>query len=340
MAQELVFYKAAKTALAKVVKIDEAKDIRDKALAMQSYAKQAKDEEFFNYATEIRRRAERRMGQLMTELPKATGTRGQLTSRGVIGGLSEIPPINGQPPSLKAQGIGKTLADRARKLAAMPEDEFEDGIRRAAEAGIKAQDRSERQEDKRDRRAAREAELAEKTEAISARIGHQLYNVILADPAWKFEVYSENGMDRAADNHYPTSPVEEFLALDVAGAAADDCVLFLWVTAPMLRQGLYLMEGWGFEYKSHIAWIKDKIGTGYWSRNKHELLLIGTKGHPPAPAPGTQPPSAIPAPVGAHSAKPPVFQEIIEVMFPTVPKLEMFARSERAGWDYWGNEME
>jgi N6-adenosine-specific RNA methylase IME4 len=205
---------------------------------------------------------------------------------------------------------------------------------------LKAHDRYERQEEKRERRAEREVELAEKTEAISAHIGHQLYNVILADPAWKFEVYSDNGLDRSADNHYPTSPIEKFMALDVAAAAADDCVLYLWVTVPTLRQGLMLMAEWGFEYRSHIAWIKDKIGTGYWSRNKHELLLIGTKGHPPAPAPGTQPPSAISAPVGAHSEKPPVFQEIIEKMFPTVPKLEMFARSERAGWDYWGNEME
>lgn len=44
--------------------------------------------------------------------------------------------------------------------------------------------------------------------------------------------------------------------------------------------------------------------------------------------------------MGKHSQKPETFHEIIETMFPNVPKLEMFARSERAGWDAWGNESE
>jgi N6-adenosine-specific RNA methylase IME4 len=204
----------------------------------------------------------------------------------------------------------------------------------------RAEHKAEAVEEKKARRAEREEELAEKTAAISESIGYQLYNVILADPAWQFEVYSENGMDRSADNHYPTSAVEEFMALKVPDATAEDCVLYLWVTVPMLLDGLALMGAWGFEYKSHIVWIKDKVGTGYWSRNRHELLLIGTKGKPPAPAMGTQSPSAIEAPVGRHSEKPVIFYEIIEAAFPTVPKLEMFARTERSGWDSWGNEVE
>src|SRR6516162_2229453 len=339
MTTELVYYQAAKTALAQVVKVDEAKNIRDKALAMQAYAKQAKDNEFFNYATEIRMRAERRMGELMADLPKATGTRSQFKGKDASGAFTINAPEK-VVQSYKEQGINPRLADRARKFAAMPPDEFEGRIRDSAEAGIKTQSRNERQEDKRQRRSEREEELAEKTNAISNQIGHQLYNVILADPAWRFEVYSVNGMMKTADNHYPTSSVEEFMALDVAGAAADNCVLYLWVTVPMLPEGLRLMAAWGFEYKSHLVWVKDRWGTGYWLRNKHELLLIGTKGNPPAPLQGTQPASAIEAPVGAHSEKPEIFYEIIEGMFPTVPKLEMFARAERAGWDYWGNEME
>ena len=86
--------------------------------------------------------------------------------------------------------------------------------------------------------------------------------------------------------------------------------------------------------------MKDRVGTGYWSRNKHELLLIGTRGYIPAPARGTQCPSATEAPVGRHSEKPAVFYEIIERYFPNLPKIELHARSAtlRPGWDMWGLE--
>ena len=90
--------------------------------------------------------------------------------------------------------------------------------------------------------------------------------------------------------------------------AADDCVLFLWATNPMLPQAMEVMAAWGFTYKSHITWPKDKVGPGYWTRNKHELLLIGTRGDPPAPAPGEQPGSWIEAPRGEHSEKPDMFR--------------------------------
>ena len=65
-------------------------------------------------------------------------------------------------------------------------------------------------------------------------------------------------------------------------------MLFLWATAPMLPQALEVMAAWGFKYKSHMVWVKDRTGTGYWFRNAHELLLVGTKGRIPAPAPGMQ----------------------------------------------------
>lgn len=200
--------------------------------------------------------------------------------------------------------------------------------------------RAEQQSEKADKRAEREATLANATRRASEAMGLQKYNVILADPPWRFEPYSrETGMDRAADNHYPTESVETIAALDVPDAAADDAVLFLWATAPMLPEALDVMSAWGFQYKSHLIWEKDRLGTGYWARNKHELLLIGTRGNIPAPSPGTQPESVVKAPVGRHSEKPAIFYEIIERLFPNVPKLEMFAREHRAGWDSWGNEV-
>src|SRR5271155_5436675 len=92
-----------------------------------------------------------------------------------------------------------------------------------------------------------------------------------ANLLWRFKPWSrETGMDRAADNHYPTSEPSDIAARDVASIAADDCVLFLWATAPMLPQAIDVMRAWGFAYKSHFVWAKDRLGTGYWNRNKHE----------------------------------------------------------------------
>jgi N6-adenosine-specific RNA methylase IME4 len=85
--------------------------------------------------------------------------------------------------------------------------------------------------------------------------------------------------------------------------------------------------------------VKDKIGTGYWFRNQHELLLVGTRGAVPAPAPGTQARSVIVAPRGKHSAKPVEVREMIERLYPTLPKIELFARERVPGWDAWGNEI-
>ena len=88
-------------------------------------------------------------------------------------------------------------------------------------------------------------------------------------------------MDRGGRNHYPTMSLEEIKALDVAAIAADDCVLFLWATAPMLPQALEVMAAWGFAYETQFVWVKDRVGTGYWFRNRHELLLVGVKGENP-----------------------------------------------------------
>ena len=185
-------------------------------------------------------------------------------------------------------------------------------------------------------RQDKEQILADKSIQQSLETNTKLYGVIYADPPWKYETFSENGMDRSADNHYPTMSMFDMLTLDVP--AADDCVMFMWATVPMLPEALDLLDSWGFEYKSHIAWIKDRQGTGYWTRNKHELLLIGTKGKVPAPAMGTQPPSVIELPLGRHSEKPTFFADMIASLYPTTPKLEMFARVGRVGWDVVGNE--
>jgi N6-adenosine-specific RNA methylase IME4 len=196
------------------------------------------------------------------------------------------------------------------------------------------------QAEKKKRRTQRETALAEKIEALPNR----RYGVVLADPEWRFEPYSrESGMDRAPDNHYPTSATPDIAARDVASIAADDCVLFLWATAPMLPDALTVLSAWGFSYVTHSVWFKQRVGEargpGYWFSGEHELLLVGVKGEVPAPAMGTQFRSVFVAPVGDHSEKPEVSLAMIEAYFPNLPKIELNRRGPaRPGWDAWGNQ--
>lgn len=115
------------------------------------------------------------------------------------------------------------------------------------------------------------------------------YNIIYADPPWKFQTYSERGsLHKSPDCHYPCMKPEDIMKLQVENIAAEDCVLFLWVTFPLLREGLETMHKWGFTYKTcSFNWIKRNkksdgwfMGLGYWTRSNSELCLLGTRGHP------------------------------------------------------------
>jgi len=192
---------------------------------------------------------------------------------------------------------------------------------------------------KKTRRAQRERELADRTRRASEALGTKVYGVVYADPPWKYVTWSsDTGMDRAADNHYPTMEVDEIANYKVS--AAKDCILFLWVTVPHLENAFKVMRSWGFAYKSACAWHKPVPAHGHWFPNRLELLLIGVRGDVPAPAKGEQPPQVLILPKGVHSEKPAAFAKMIETLYPNVPKVEMFARSPRPGWDVAGNEVE
>lgn len=347
---QLALFVVAKEALAEAVKVDEVKDVRDQAERIRLYGQQANDRTIIADATEIIMRAERRLGELL----RSAHETGQLgigrPSRSNVDEGEEAPAeeeaetvevVRPQRVTLAEAGISKKLSTRSQKFAAVDETAFEAALRTARDkilaggAVVVNPLKDLSTAEKKSRRRAREIELGAKQMALpEARFG-----VIYADPEWKFETYSEEtGMDRSADNHYPTSSLDAIKSRDVGSLAADDCVLFLWATVPMLPHALEVMAAWGFEYKSNFDWRKDRVGTGYWNRNRHEHLLIGTRGRIPAPAMGEQFDSSIEAPVGEHSAKPEIFYEIIEAYFPTLPKIELNARVARPGWVRWGYE--
>lgn len=231
--------------------------------------------------------------------------------------------------------VARTSLDKGEELDALAKltPEKRGALVEKAAQGL---DVSAKTELKKENRSNKEKVLA----GLQLALPNKRYGVIYADPEWRFEVYSrETGMDRAADNHYPTSETDKICARPVKGIAANDCALFLWATVPMLPDALRVMDAWGFAYKSHIIWKKNRIAHGYWFRNQHELLLVGTRGDGlPAPAHGTQFPSVIEANVGAHSQKPEEFYLVIESYFPNLPKIELNARRARDGWDAWGLE--
>lgn len=162
------------------------------------------------------------------------------------------------------------------------------------------------------------------------------YDIIVADPPWKFASNSAAKPGRNAFRHYECMTLAE--VQEHRPDAAKDALIFMWVTVPHLPSGIAVLSAWGFKYKSSLVWIKDRIGTGYWARNRHELVLIGTRGKFPCPKPAPFPDSVIEGQQRQHSRKPDALQDRIDAIWPDARKMEMFARQQRPGWTAWGNE--
>jgi len=183
------------------------------------------------------------------------------------------------------------------------------------------------------------------------------YGVLIADPPWRYggtDQFQPDGEDkfRAERMRYPTMRTEDICALDVAALAADDCVLLLWATAPLLRDAFRVIDAWGFAYVTKMPWIKlsgdpartlwgdweyrPQYGTGFWGRGCAEDVLICRRGNPKPPAAAAASVLLL-SPNFGHSRKPDNLYQYAE-QFPG-PYLELFARRPRANWSRWGNEI-
>lgn len=167
------------------------------------------------------------------------------------------------------------------------------------------------------------------------------HDVIVADPPWAFETYSEIGQGKGAANHYETMSTTEICRLPVGQLARGDCVLLLWATSPMLKDAFDVMDAWGFSYKSQMIWRKTtkkhkvRVATGYWCRSMHEPILLGVIGKPKK---FSAFPSMFDGIAREHSRKPEEFFTLVEKHLPSVHRLELFSRQSRPGWSNWGFE--
>ena len=163
-----------------------------------------------------------------------------------------------------------------------------------------------------------------KTELKSRPLPEDKFELIYADPPWEYE-FSETEK-RSLDNQYPQMHLEDICKLPIN--TTDDAVLFLWATSPKLEEAFKVMKAWGFIYKTNMVWIKDKIGMGYYARQRHELLLIGIKGKIGVPDPANRPDSVIESPRTEHSKKPDMYN-LLEKMYPYRKYIEFDCKTSR-----------
>jgi N6-adenosine-specific RNA methylase IME4 len=187
----------------------------------------------------------------------------------------------------------------------------------------------------------------------------QRFGAILADPPWRYEVWSGDtavkrrnglGTNVSAAVHYDTMSMQQLAALPVKDLAAENCVLFCWVTWPTLLQALDIIKLWGFSYKTcAFDWTKanagqidmfsdeltGQMGMGYWTRANTEPCLLATRGRPKRLNADVR--QSIISPRREHSRKPNGVHQRIERLVGG-PYIELFARQQRQGWSVWGNE--
>jgi len=215
-------------------------------------------------------------------------------------------------------GVGRTTIERAEAVVEAAEDDPD-------EYGplVEQMDRSGKVSGAfRRLQVLRQAEMIERD---PPRLPPGRFHVIVADPPWRYE--------SGGDLPYPTMDAQEIKALPVSEVAAADAVLWLWTTNAHLRLAFEVVEAWGFEYKTMLTWVKDRMGTGEWLRGQTEHCLLAARGRPVFRRGEST--TVLPAPRREHSRKPEEFYRLVEELCPGM-RLEMFAREQRVGWQAHG----
>ncbi|MFZ7181469.1 DNA methyltransferase [[Pasteurella] aerogenes] len=168
------------------------------------------------------------------------------------------------------------------------------------------------------------------------------YSIIYADPPWR---YADKKCNGGAEKHYPTMSINDICNLPVKNIANKDAILFMWVTYPMLSEGLKVIDKWGFKYKTiGFQWVKTNrkdrnsffFGLGRWTRGNTECCLIATRGKPKRIS--TNVGQLIVEPLTRHSEKPDIVRDKIVQLMGDLPRIELFARTTKEHWHCWGND--
>lgn len=167
------------------------------------------------------------------------------------------------------------------------------------------------------------------------------YKTILADPPWPQKLSGKYADPKKAAKRalpYPTMPVKDICELPVSSYADDGCHLWLWTTNQFLEDGFAVMRAWGFKYLAPIHWIRPS-GLGNWFVHHTQTLLFGYRSKCIFPGARYRPNVFEAAVPKLHSTKPEAAFTLIESVSPG-PRLEMFARKRRDGWDAFGNQVQ
>jgi len=349
----LVRYETASRALAEAVAVDEVKDIRDKAVAMQAYAKQAKDRTLIENATELRMRAERRAGVLLAEMEKNKGAAAGGTKDGPRGRMTKP---RDTAPKLSDLRITKTQSSRWQRFAALDVESFEARViaaRKKASSGLDTVHREIKQHAERAAYAARVEQGCTVDDLRALAASGYKAGTIYVDVPSRFVTYSGEGKQRSAERYYNTQGLAELTAMAplVQALAAKNCALLYWTSGPLAEQAVEIISAWGFAYKTWgFVWVKTTPGAeaikldgsglhwsmGYSTRANVEAVLLATRGSPTRLNNAVH--QVIIAPALEHSAKPEEVRRRIERLHPG-PHLELYGRRLVPHWTVWGNEI-
>ncbi len=313
---QLMQLNEARQALARASTPEDKVNLRDMAQLAIQRAKQLGLEEIQNEAATFKLEVERNLGKMLEGMEKHKGGRSETTG-------DIVSPV----ATLADKGITKKQSQRWQLEASVPEEAFQSYVESTTREDKEITSSGLISLAKKQRRQADRKDTPPLPEGV--------YNLIYADPPWTYEFSQTHS--REIENQYPTMKLEDIR--EIAVPVADDAVLFLWATSPKVTEAASVIEAWGFTYRTCMVWVKDKIGMGYYARQRHELLFIAIRGTPPVPEPANRPDSVISAPRQEHSRKPEQVYGIIEAMYPGYEKLELFARKQREGWTPWGNEI-
>lgn len=167
------------------------------------------------------------------------------------------------------------------------------------------------------------------------------YDLIMADPPWKFENWSKPGEHKNASAKYECMDLDAIKAMNVGHHASKDCILWLWATNPLHQEAFEVCKAWGFKYVTGGVWVKRTVngnlafGAGYRLRSASEPFLIATNGNPETVKNVR---TVVEGVVREHSRKPEEGYAVAEAYVPNARRLDLFSRQPRAGWDNWGNE--